>query len=112
MGPNRASSLPCGRRREDRRRSSWNRRRPRPDGVLDKVGVAMADGLRELQTSSDRSAVASHVAMALYGLGDTEAATPWVDLAGQSGSGVALWPYRVLLKQADSMGIADWEQQS
>ncbi len=83
-----------------------------PDGILDKVGVAMAGNLRELQAGPERSAVASRVAAALYGLGDVEAATPWAELAQQTGSGAALWPYRVLLKQADPMGIADWEQQS
>ncbi|HLG89882.1 MAG TPA: hypothetical protein VKZ79_22110 [Alphaproteobacteria bacterium] len=83
-----------------------------PDGVLDKVGVAMAGGLRELEAGPNRSAAASRVAMVLYSLGDVDAATSWAELAQQTGSGAALWPYRVLLKQADPMGIADWEQQS
>lgn len=83
-----------------------------PDGVLDKVGVAMAAPLRDLQASPDNAGVAARVAMALYGLGDVDAATPWAELAQQTGTGAALWPYRAILGQTDAVGIADWEQQS
>ena len=83
-----------------------------PDGVVDKVGVAMAGSLRDLQSAPDQSAAAGRTAQVLYSLGDIDAATPWSDLAEQAGAGAALWPYRVLLKQADPVGIADWQQQS
>lgn len=83
-----------------------------PDGVLDKIGVAMASPLRDLQPGPDQAAAAARLAMIFYGLGDVDAAAPWAELAEQSGTAAALWPYRVLLKQADAVGIADWEQQS
>jgi hypothetical protein len=83
-----------------------------PEGVADKISVAMAQPLRDLQPVPELGVVAARMAIVFYTLGDTEAATPWAELAEQSGAGAAVWPYRVLLKQADPLGIADWEQQS
>jgi hypothetical protein len=83
-----------------------------PEGVADKISVAMAQPLRDLQPVPELGVIAARMAIVFYTLGDTEAATPWAELAEQSGAGAAVWPYRVLLKQADPLGIADWEQQS
>jgi tetratricopeptide (TPR) repeat protein len=83
-----------------------------PTGIADKIGVAMAAGLRNLQPEPELGGLAARLAIIFYTLGDTEAAAPWADLAVESGGGAALWPYRMLLKSADPLGIADWEQQS
>ncbi len=81
-----------------------------PTDVADKVSVAMVDPLRNLQPAPELGSLAARVAILFYTVGDIDAATPWAELAEQSGGGAALWPYRVLLKQADPVGIGDWEQ--
>jgi len=83
-----------------------------PDGVSDKIGIAMAQPLRDLQPVTELGPLAARFAILFYTLGDIDAATPWAELADQSGGGAALWPYRVLLKEADATGIGDWEQQA
>jgi hypothetical protein len=83
-----------------------------PTGIADKIGVAMADQLRALQPEPELSELAPRFAMLFYTLGDIDAATPWAELAAESGNGAALWPYRVLLKQADPIGIGEWQQQA
>lgn len=83
-----------------------------PDRVSDKIGVAMAEPLRDLQPVPELGPLAARFAILFYTLGDIEAATPWAELADQSGGAAALWPYRVLLQQADPSGIAAWEQQA
>jgi hypothetical protein len=83
-----------------------------PTGIADKIGVAMAAGLRNLQPEPELGGLAARLAIIFYTLGDTQAAAPWADLAVESGGGGALWPYRMLLTSADPFGIADWEQQS
>jgi hypothetical protein len=87
-----------------------------PVGVSDKIGVAMAAPLRNLQPVPELEPLAGRLAIVFYTQGDADAASPWTDLAanstGGAGGGAALWPYRILLKQADPSGIADWERQS
>jgi len=83
-----------------------------PAGISDKIGVAMAAPLRNLQPVPELEPLAARLAIVFYTLGDTDAASPWADLAVSSGGGAALWPYRILLKQADPIGIADWERQA
>ncbi len=83
-----------------------------PDGVADKVGVAMVAPLRSFQPVEELGAVAPHMAILFYTVGDNDAAAPWAELADSSGNGALLWPYRVLLKQADAGGIGDWQQKS
>lgn len=83
-----------------------------PDSVADKVGVAMANPLRNLQPVPELGNLAPRFAALFYTIGDVEAAAPWADLAEESGGGAALWPYHVLLKQGDPVGIGDWEQQA
>jgi hypothetical protein len=83
-----------------------------PENIADKISVAMAVPLRNLQPVPELGKLAADFAALFYTLGDVEAATPWAELADQSGGSAALWPYRVLLKQADAVGIADWEQQA
>jgi len=83
-----------------------------PEGALDKVGVAMVNPLGALQASADLQVLAPRLAMLFYGVGDSDTASHWADIAVQSGAGAVLWPYRVLLKQADAVEIADWQQQS
>jgi hypothetical protein len=83
-----------------------------PGGVSDKIGVAMAAPLRNLQPVPELEPLAARLAIVFYTQGDADAASPWADLAVSSGGGAALWPYRILLKQADPIGIADWERQS
>jgi hypothetical protein len=80
------------------------------DGVSDKIGVAMVTPLRKFEPVPELGNVAARMAALFYTLGDIEAATPWAELADSAGGGVFLWPYRVLLKQTDPSGIADWEQ--
>jgi len=80
------------------------------DGISDKVGVAMVAPLRKFEPVPELGGVAPRMAILFYTLGDIEAATPWAELADSSGGGALLWPYRVLLKQADLGGIGDWEQ--
>jgi hypothetical protein len=76
-----------------------------PDGVLDAVGVAMAVPIRALKPAS--GAQAARIAMLLFAAGDTAAAAQWAKLAG-----VELWPYRVLMKQAEPRDFAKWAKQS
>jgi hypothetical protein len=83
-----------------------------PDSVADKIGVAMAAPLRNLQPMPELGPLAPRFAALFYTIGDVEAAAPWADLAEGSGSGAALWPYHVLIKQGDPIGIGDWEQQA
>jgi len=83
-----------------------------PDGVSDKIGVAMVSPLRSFQPVPELGPLAQRFAILFYTVGDTEAAAPWAELADANGSAAQLWPYRVLLKQADVMGIGDWEQGS
>jgi hypothetical protein len=83
-----------------------------PQGVSDKVSVALVAPLREIAANPELGSLAPRFARLFYAIGDVEAATPWAQLADQSGVGAALWPYRVLLKQADPTGIAEWEQQA
>lgn len=83
-----------------------------PVGVADKIGVAMASTLRSLQPVTELSSVAPRMAALFLTVADSESAAPWIDLASQSGSGAALWPYTVLLKNPDSDGQAGWEAQA
>ena len=83
-----------------------------PDGVADKVGVAMVAPLRSFQPVAELGAVAPRMAILFYTIGDNDAAAPWAELADSSGNGALLWPYRVLLKQADAGGITDWQQKA
>jgi hypothetical protein len=83
-----------------------------PDGVADKVGVAMVAPLRSFQPVAELGAVAPRMAILFYTVGDNDAAAPWAELADSSGNGALLWPYRVLLKQADASGITDWQQKA
>jgi hypothetical protein len=83
-----------------------------PDGVSDKVGVAMTSTLRNFQPEAELGALAARIAILFFTVGDTEAAAPWVELAEGNGAAAQLWPYRVLLKQADPIGIGEWEQAS
>jgi hypothetical protein len=83
-----------------------------PQGVSDKVSVALVAPLRDIAVNPELGPLAPRFARLFYAIGDVEAATPWAQLADQSGVGAALWPYRVLLKQADPTGIAEWEQQA
>ena len=80
------------------------------DGISDKIGVAMVAPLRNFEPVPELGSIAARMAILFYTLGDIEAATPWAELADSSGSGALLWPYRVLIKQADPGGGADWEQ--
>jgi hypothetical protein len=80
------------------------------DGIADKVGVAMVAPLRKFEPVPELGPVAPRIAILFYTLGDIEAATPWAELADSSGGGALLWPYRVLIKQADPGGIGAWEQ--
>lgn len=82
------------------------------DGVADKVGVAMVAPLRSFEPVPELGTLAPRMAILFYTLGDIEAATPWAELADSSGTAGLLWPYRVLIKQADANGIGDWEQAS
>ncbi len=83
-----------------------------PDGVADKVGVAMVAPLRSFQPVAELGVVAPRMAILFYTIGDDDAAAPWAELADSSGNGALLWPYRVLLKQADASGITDWQQKA
>jgi hypothetical protein len=83
-----------------------------PDGVADKVGVAMVAPLRNFQPVEELGAIAPRMAILFYTIGDNDAAAPWAELAESSGNSALLWPYRVLLKQADAGGINDWQQKS
>lgn len=83
-----------------------------PDGVADKVGVAMVAPLRTFQPVEELGAIAPRMAILFYTVGDNDAAAPWAELAQSSGNGALLWPYRILLKQADAGGISDWQQKS
>ena len=83
-----------------------------PKGVSDKVSVALLAPLRDIAPSEALGPLAPRFARLFYTIGDVEAATPWAELADRSSLGAALWPYRVLLKQADRTGIAEWEQQA
>jgi hypothetical protein len=80
------------------------------DGMADKVGVAMVAPLRKFEAVPELGPVAPRMAILFYTLGDIDAATPWAELADSSGGGALLWPYRVLIKQAEPGGIGDWEQ--
>jgi hypothetical protein len=82
------------------------------DGIADKVGVAMVAPLRKFEPVPELGSVAARMAILFYTLGDIEAATPWAQLADSSGNGALLWPYRVLIKQAEPGGVGDWEQAS
>jgi len=83
-----------------------------PEGVADKVGVAMVGPLRNFQAVAELGAVAPRMAILYYTVGDIEAAAPWAELAETSGNGALLWPYKALLKQADAGGISDWQQKA
>jgi hypothetical protein len=83
-----------------------------PLGVSDKVGVAMASPLHAFQPVPELGTVAQRFAILFYTIGDIEAATPWAELADADGKPALLWPYRVLIKQADMTGIGDWEEAS
>ena len=80
------------------------------DGASDKIGVAMVAPLRNFQPVQELGALAPRLAILFYTLGDVEAATPWAELAESNGNATSLWPYRVLIKQADATGLGDWEQ--
>jgi hypothetical protein len=80
------------------------------DGISDKIGVAMVSPLRAFEPVPELGPVAARMAILFYTLGDVEAATPWAELADSNGGGALLWPYRILLKQAEPGGIGDWEQ--
>jgi hypothetical protein len=80
------------------------------DGVSDKIGVAMVAPLRKFEPVPELGTVAARMAILFYTLGDVESATPWAELADSSGGAALLWPYRVLLKQAEPGGIGEWEQ--
>jgi len=71
----------------------------------------MASPLRNLQPVSELGAMAPRFALIFYTIGDVDAASPWADLADQAGTAAPIWPFRVLLGEADKMGIAAWEQQ-
>jgi hypothetical protein len=83
-----------------------------PERICDKIGVAMAQPLRDLQPVPELGPFAARFARLFYTVSDIDAATPWAELADQTGGGAALWPYRVILNQADPTGIGDWEQQA
>ena len=83
-----------------------------PLGVSDKVGVAMVAPLRTFQPVPELGMAAQRFAVLFYTIGDIDAATPWAELADANGGTALLWPYRVLIKQADISGIGDWEQAS
>ncbi|MDB5393884.1 MAG: Antifreeze glycopeptide polyprotein precursor [Rhodospirillales bacterium] len=83
-----------------------------PFGVSDKIGVAMVSPLRAFQPVPELGPMAQRFAILFYTIGDTEAAAPWAELADANGNAALLWPYRVLIKQADVTGIGDWEQAS
>ncbi len=83
-----------------------------PDGISDKIGVAMVAPLRSFQPVPELGPLAQRFAILFYTIGDTEAAAPWAELADASGTAAQLWPYRVMLKQVDAVGIGDWEQAS
>jgi hypothetical protein len=83
-----------------------------PLGVSDKIGVAMVAPLRDFQPVPELGPSAQRFAILFYTLGDIEAATPWVELAEANGAAPLLWPYRVLIKQADPSGIGEWQQAS
>ena len=82
------------------------------DGIADKVGVAMVAPLRKFEPVPELGAVAPRMAILFYTLGDIEAAAPWAQLADSSGNGAQLWPYRVLIKQAEPGAVGDWQQAS
>jgi len=81
-----------------------------PDGIADKVGVAMVAPLRKFEPVPELGPIAARMAILFYTLGDLDAAAPWAELADSSGNGVLLWPYRVLIKQAEPGAIGDWDQ--
>jgi hypothetical protein len=81
-----------------------------PEGVADKISVAMVNPLRKFQPVAELGAVAPRMAMLFYTIGDTDAAAPWAELADSSGNGALLWPYRALLKQTEAGNIAQWQQ--
>jgi hypothetical protein len=83
-----------------------------PVGICDKISPAMAEPLRNLQPVDELAVLATRFAIIFYTLGDFDAAAPWADLADRAGSGAALWPYRVILKDSDPAGIGEWQQQS
>jgi hypothetical protein len=83
-----------------------------PEGVADKIGVAMVVPLRNFQAVAELGTVAPRIAILFYTIGDIEAAAPWAELADATGNGAVLWPYRALLKQGDANGIADWQQKA
>jgi hypothetical protein len=79
-----------------------------PDGVLDSVGVAMAAPLRKVEPRPEHAA---RFALLLYAAGYTQDAARWAKLAGPADAN-ELWPYQVLLKQADPKGFAKWAKRS
>ncbi len=82
------------------------------DGIADKVGVAMVSPLRKFEPVPELAPVAARMAILFYTLGDLDAAAPWGELADSTGGGAVLWPYRVLIKQAEPGAVGDWEQAS
>ena len=83
-----------------------------PLGIADKIGVAMVAPLRGFEPVPELAGVAHRFAALFYTIGDLDAAAPWVELADSAGNPAPLWPYRVLIKQADIAGMADWERSS
>jgi hypothetical protein len=82
------------------------------DGISDKIGVAMVSPLRSFEPVPELGTLAPRIAILFYTVGDIDAATPWAQLADSSGTAAALWPYRVLIKQANANLVGDWEQAS
>jgi hypothetical protein len=82
-----------------------------PDGVLDTVGVAMLAPLRNVKPTLDLQSHAARFARLFYAIGDTDAATRWVNVASKAGV-AELWPYRMLLKQANPEDLPKWAKQS
>jgi hypothetical protein len=80
------------------------------DGIADKVGVAMVSPLRKFEPVPELGPVAARMAILFYTVDDIDAAAPWAELADSSGSGALLWPYRVLIKQAEPGAVGDWQQ--
>jgi len=80
------------------------------DGIADKVGVAMLIPLRKFEPVPELGPIAARMAILFYTVGDLDAAAPWAELADSSGNGALLWPYRVLIKQAEPGAIGNWDQ--
>ena len=83
-----------------------------PAGAVDKVSVAMVSALRDVQPTPDLGPLAARFATLFYAVNDVEAAAPWANTAQATGNSAPLWPFRVLVKDTDTIGIGEWQEKS